>query len=68
MQHTTPREADVFSGAVQFTAVRGLAASRIRRECATLEEAESVAREYGDGRTMIYAIDAMGGCAHIKNA
>ena len=67
MQLKTPREEQVFAAAVAFTAVRGLAANRVRHDCNTLAEAESVAAGYGDGRTMIYAVDATGASAHIKN-
>jgi hypothetical protein len=67
MEFTTPREKHVYENAVAFTAVRGRGVHRIRTECGTLEEAFNRAAEFGDGRTMIYAIDALGGNAHICN-
>jgi len=67
MEFTTPREKEVYSNAVAFTAVRGRGAQRVRFDCATIEEAALWAAEFGDSRTMIYAIDALGGNAHICN-
>ena len=68
MTFTTPREEQVIADAVAFTAVRGVKSNRVRVDCTTMAEAERVAAEFGDGRTMIYAVDETGGAAHIKNA
>jgi len=67
MEFKTPREDAIFTAAVYFTAVRGVLSNRVRHECGSFEEAEEIALQYGDGRTMIYAIDETGGCAHICN-
>ena len=68
MTFKTPREEQVIAAAVAYTAVRGVLSNRVRIDCASLQEAEEAAASYGDGRTMIYAVDANGGAAHIKNA
>ena len=55
--------------AVKFTAVRGNNPSnRIRKEFASMEDAVTFANCFGDKRTMIYAINAVGNSAHICNA
>ena len=64
----TPREQHHFDNAVYFTAIRGARPStRIREEVATFSDALAVAKAYGDGRTMIYAVSAHGS-GHIVNA
>jgi len=64
----TPHERAVFERAVLFTAVRGLKASRTREEFPSLEDAVAYGAEFGDRRTMIYAVDDLGASAHICNA
>lgn len=64
----TTHEAACLAGAVSFTAIRGIGAKRTRVDCETIEAAREVAKQYGDGRTMIYAITALGLSAHIENA
>lgn len=64
----TTYEADCLAAAVSFTAVRGLGAKRKREEHPSLEAARAAAKVYGDGKTMIYAITALGQSAHIENA
>lgn len=64
----TPREREVFEHAVLFTAVRGVVSNRTRAEFPSLEDAQLYAREIGDGRTMIYAVDDLGASVHICNA
>jgi len=64
----TPHERAVFERAVLFTAVRGLKASRTREEFGSLNEAIAYASTFGDGRTMVYAVDDLGNAAHIFNA
>ena len=55
--------------AAHFVAARGRTPTQRTRETfATLDEAKSYARAIGDGRTMIYAITALGNVAHITNA
>lgn len=69
MKRTNPHEQFCFDTATLFTAVRGAnPRTRVRKDCATIEEAEAFASTYGDGRTMIYAVNAVGNSAHIKNA
>lgn len=63
-----PHEQECFDKAVLWTAVRGLARNRTRVECGSFDEAKKIAQEFGDGRTMIYAITETGLSAHICNA
>jgi hypothetical protein len=64
----TTHEATCFADAVMFTAVRGRGAYRTRENFPTFDDALAYAAEAGDGRTMIYAVTALGGSAHIRNA
>jgi hypothetical protein len=64
---TTPHEKMCFETAVKFNVVRGRGKSRYVKTCSTLEEAEQIARQFNDGRTMIYAINNLGNSAHIFN-
>jgi hypothetical protein len=68
MKSQNYHETFCLENAIAFTAVRGLGIKRVRTDHAALEEAEAEAARYGDGRTMIYAITALGNSAHIKNA
>jgi hypothetical protein len=52
-----------------FSAVRGRTIKdRKKATFKTIEEAESFAAKFGDGRTMIYAVTKSGHSAHIRNA
>lgn len=52
-----------------FVACRGRGiAGRTRETFPTISDAEAYAATFGDGRTMVYAITALGHSAHIKNA
>lgn len=62
------REAEVLAAAVKFTAIRGRRPRQSREEFSTMEAAEKYAEQFGDGLTMIYAIDDTEASAHIKNA
>ena len=64
----TPREREIFERAVLFTAVRGVSSVRTREEFPSLEDAIAYGAEFGDRRTMIYAVDELGSAAHICNA
>ena len=68
VEFKTPRERQIFSTAVMFTAVRGVLTNRTRAEFPCFELAYCYAKEIGDGRTMIYAINSTGSSAHICNA
>lgn len=59
------RETEIILHAVEFTCVRGVLSNRTVTRHATLEAA--VASAVGDGRTMVYAIDATGATAHVQN-
>lgn len=62
-------EADCLAKAALFTACRGRTPrQRTRREFPDLAAARAYAAEFGDGRTMIYAVTAEGRFAHIENA
>jgi hypothetical protein len=55
--------------ATHFVAVRGRTPlQRVRYEVASLDAAKAIAEGYGDKRTMIYAVNALGNSAHICNA
>lgn len=55
--------------ATHFTAVRGSKpANRIKQEFATMQQAIDFAAQFGDKRTMVYAVNALGNSAHICNA
>lgn len=68
----TPRtefEQDVIANADHWTAVRGrMKSNRTVERFTSLADARAYAQEKGDGRTMIYAVDAMGMTAHVENA
>lgn len=64
----TPREREIFERAVLFTAVRGVIGNRTRAEFPCFEDAIAYSVEFGDRRTMIYAVDDLGAAAHICNA
>ena len=64
-----PHEAMCLATATFFVAVRGRQPSqRVRYEVATIEAAKAIGAAYGDARTMIYAVNALGNSAHICNA
>ena len=64
-----PHEAMCLRTATHFVAVRGRQPSqRVRYEVGSLAAAKSIGAGYGDGRTMIYAVNALGNSAHICNA
>ena len=57
------------ANAVLFTAIRGRTpASRTRAEFADIEDAKAYAANFGDRRTMIYAVTGQGRADHICNA
>lgn len=61
-------EAFCLATATHFVAVRGRTpAQRVRYEVRTLDAAKAIGAGYGDGRTMIYAVNALGNSAHICN-
>ena len=65
----TSHEAFCLEAADHFVAVRGRTLrDRSRASFATLADAETYAAGFGDRRTMIYAVTALGLSAHIKNA
>lgn len=64
-----PLEQNVLAHAAYFTAIRGRSPlDRIRRQFDSIEAARAFAAEFGDGRTMIYAVTSAGRDAHICNA
>jgi hypothetical protein len=63
-----PHEAMCLATATHFTACRGYGNNRVRYDCKTMDEAVAVGEGFGDGRTMIYAVNALGNSAHIRNA
>lgn len=55
--------------AVMFTAIRGRnPMRRVRMEFTNLNEAKEYAANFGDGRTLIYAVTAQGRSAPIVTA
>jgi hypothetical protein len=68
-QTINPHETFCLANADHFTAARGrVAGQRTVEKFPSLEAAKAYAAEFGDGRTMIYAITASGNSAHITNA
>ena len=62
-----PREQHHLDNAIYFTAVRGAnPRNRIKREFFDLDAARAFAAEFGDNRTMIYAVSEFGS-GHICN-
>lgn len=69
MKFATTYEEQIFNEAVQFVAVRGSnSRNRTRQEFSTFEAAKQCGAEYGDNRTMVYAVNKHGSAAHICNA
>ncbi len=65
----TSHEAHCLQNAVSFSAVRGASPfNRTRKDFLTLAEAIKHGANFGDNRTMIYAITDTGSSAHITNA
>ena len=63
-----PHEAFCLATATHFVAVRGRTPSqRVRYEVETIAAAKAIGAGFGDGRTMIYAVNALGNSAHICN-
>lgn len=61
-------EQTCLDNATSFTAVRGFGGKRTRAEFNTFDDAMKHAANFGDKRTMIYAIVDFGNAAHICNA
>ena len=69
MKFTTSYEETIFNEAIHFIAVRGSnSRNRTRQEFSTFEAAKQYGSEYGDKRTMVYAVNELGSAAHICNA
>lgn len=62
-----PHETFCLETATHFVAVRGRGNNRTRQDCATMEIAEAYGADFGDKRTMVYAVNANGNSAHIRN-
>lgn len=61
-------EAFCLNTATSFSAIRGRGFQRTRKDFTSFEDAQAYATTFGDKRTMVYAINALGNCAHICNA
>ncbi|ARB06088.1 hypothetical protein FDH38_gp034 [Dinoroseobacter phage vB_DshS-R5C] len=64
----TPRtelELDIIANAVAWTCVRGVRSNRTVTRHAT--ENDALIHAIQDGRTMLYAVDAQGRTAHVRN-
>ena len=69
MKPLTTYEAFCLKNAAHFVAARGRTPRyRTRQQFRTLPEAQAYGVGIGDGRTMIYAVTALGHSAHITNA
>lgn len=64
----TSHEQFCLDTATHFSAARGRGFNRTVEKFSTMIEAKAYAQSFGDGRTMIYAINALDNCAHICNA
>ena len=67
MNFTNPHEEYCFKTATSFSAVRGIARTRVRQDFVTFKEALKYAEQFDDEKTMIYAINDLGNNAHICN-
>lgn len=61
----TEFEIDVIANAVEWTCVRGVKANRTVTRHAT--EGDALIHAIQDGRTMLYAVNAAGMTAHVRN-
>jgi hypothetical protein len=62
-------QSNCLANAAYFTAIRGRdPRTRIRAKFDTIDAATAYAEQFGDGRTMIYAVTAKGSADHITNA
>ena len=69
MKPLTTHEEFCLKNAAHFVAARGCTpATRTRQQFTSLPEAQAYGTGIGDGRTMIYAVTALGHSAHITNA
>ena len=69
MKPLTTHEEFCLNNAAHFVAARGRTpCDRTREEFTSLAEAQAYGAGIGDGRTMIYAVTALGHSAHITNA
>ena len=69
MTNLDAHQSDCFANAVYFTAVRGRdPRTRTRAKFDTIDAAKEYGEQFGDGRTMIYAVTAKGSADHITNA
>lgn len=58
----------IIGDAAYFTVVRGAnPKTRTRLEAVSIEAARSIADEFGDGRSMIYAVGKSGRDCHVEN-
>jgi len=68
-QAINPHETFCLANADHFTAARGrIAGHRTVAKFPSLDAAKAYASTFGDRRTMIYAVTALGNSAHITNA
>lgn len=67
MKSLNSHEAFCFATAATFSAVRGRGASRTRENFTSFDDAKAYAAQFGDKRTMVYAVNDMGNNAHIGN-
>jgi len=67
MQFQTTHEKMCLDTATSFSAVRGFATNRTRKDFTIFGDALEYADKIGDGRTMLYAINDLGNSAHICN-
>ena len=63
----TPHEKFCFETATHFVAVRGRGEHRTRETFEHFGDALEHSETWDDGRTMLYAVNAMGNSAHICN-
>jgi len=69
MHNLNSHQTHCLANAIYFTAVRGRnPSSRTRVQFPTIAEAVAYGANFGDGRTMIYAVTAKGQADHIINS
>lgn len=67
MKFATSYEEKIFNEATYFVCVRRVRGTKFRQEIASFDMAPEVGAQFGDKRTMVYAVNQMGSAAHICN-
>lgn len=64
---STDYEKYIYDQRTHFVCVRGRGAKRVRQKCDTELDVLDFVTQFGDNRTMVYAVNKIGSSAHICN-